>query len=292
MENKQPKGQHILPQRYQAGFADADGCVWHLDRRRGIVASTHPKRVAVENHFYTYEPRSNPDATALESFFANHIETPFWPVLNRIEKQEIPSADDRLRVAFFAAFMLTRVPAFREISAKVFGNAIISVSKIYPNLEFLDGLLQKSDGGILKPIEPKNNVLVRMASLGMEIGKHLLTLDTHFMYSPTDEPFITTDNPFTLVQMVKDFQPPTVSATSFMKWIPLSAKLAVGFGLPGNQIYFIHIESVKARKINIGTATAARQIVIANNRKQLEEILSAIPKDIPEAAQNFPSVVL
>jgi hypothetical protein len=126
----------------------------------------------------------------------------------------------------------------------------------------------------------------------MDIGKHLLTLDMHFMYSPADEPFITTDNPFTLVQMVKDFQPPTVSATSFMKWIPLSAKLAVGFGLPGNQIYFINIESAKARKINIGAATAARQIVIANNRKQLEEILSTIPKVIPEAAQNFPSVVL
>jgi hypothetical protein len=66
--NKQPKGQHILPQRYQAGFADADGCVWHLDRRCGMIASTHPKRVAVENHFYTYEPRTNPDATAIEGF--------------------------------------------------------------------------------------------------------------------------------------------------------------------------------------------------------------------------------
>jgi hypothetical protein len=112
------------------------------------------------------------------------------------------------------------------------------------------------------------------------------------MYSPEDEPFITTDNPFVLSQMVKDSQPPTVNATSFMKWIPLSAKLAVGFGLPGDHIYLIKVESVKTRKINIGTATAARQIVIARNRKQLEEILSAIPKYIPDAAQNFPSVVL
>jgi Protein of unknown function (DUF4238) len=62
MENKQPKGQHILPQRYQAGFADAGGCVWQLDRRRGMIASTHPKRVAVENHFYTY---GQPDFTEL-----------------------------------------------------------------------------------------------------------------------------------------------------------------------------------------------------------------------------------
>jgi hypothetical protein len=292
MENNQPKRQHILPQRYQAGFASVDGCVWHLDRRRGIIASTHPKRVAVENHFYTYEPKNDPDATTLETFFANHVEGPFWPVLERIEKQEIPTSNDRMRVAFFAAFMLTRVPAFRELSTKVFGNAIISVSKLYPNLEFLDGLLQKSSGGILKPTEPKNNVLVRMANLGMEIGKHLLTLDTHFMYSPEDEPFITTDNPFVLVQMVKDFQPPTVSATSFMKWIPLSAKLAVGFGLPGNHIYLIKVESAKTRKINIGTATAARQIIIARNRKQLEEILSTIPKGIPDGAHNFPSVVL
>jgi hypothetical protein len=32
---KPPKSQHILPQRYQAGFAGVDECVWYFDRVRG-----------------------------------------------------------------------------------------------------------------------------------------------------------------------------------------------------------------------------------------------------------------
>jgi hypothetical protein len=289
---KPPKSQHILPQRYQAGFAGVDECVWYFDRRRGTIACEHPKRVAVENHFYTYEPRNAPNATNLESFFASHVEGPFWPVLDRLEKQEIPTSEERMRMSFFAAFMLTRIPAFRDFSAKVFANAILSFSKLNSNLKFLDDIMLASSGGILQPTEPKNSILLRMQKLGVEIGKHLLTLDTHLMYSPADEPFISSDNPFVLVRMVNDDQPPNVSATSFMKWIPLSAKLALGFGLPGNHITLTNVESAKVRKINVSLATASRQIVLARSREQLEQILSAVPKAIPSDASGFPSVVL
>ena len=232
------------------------------------------------------------NATALETFFASHIEGPFWPVLDRLEKQGIPTNDDRMRISFFAAFMLTRIPAFRGLCAKVFGDAVVSFSKLYPNLEFLDGILRTSSGGIIQPIEPKNNILRQMGQIGTEAGKHLLTLDTHLMYSPPSEPFITSDNPFVLVQMVKDFQPPSVSATSFMKWIPLSEKLAVGFGLPGDHITFINVEALKVRKANVGLATVARQIILVSSREQLEQILSVIPKDPPDGAASFPSIVV
>jgi hypothetical protein len=197
-----------------------------------------------------------------------------------------------MRMSFFSAFMLTRIPAFRDFCAKVFGNTLLSFSELNSNLRFFDDILRASSGGILQPTEPKNNVLLRMQKLGVEIGKHLLTLDTHLMYSPADEPFISSDNPFVLVRMVNDAQSPNVSATSFMKWIPLSAKLALGFGLPGNHITLTNVESAKVRKINVSLATASRQIVLARSREQLEQILSAIPKAIPSDASSFPSVVL
>jgi Protein of unknown function (DUF4238) len=111
------------------------------------------------------------------------------------------------------------------------------------------------------------------------------------MFSTTDEPFITSDNPFVLDRMVNDNRPPSVSATSFMKWIPLSAKVAVGFGFNGNQIFFSNMNSTQVRQANIRLATAARQILIAKTREQLEQILAAIPKQIPQEAARFPSVV-
>jgi hypothetical protein len=289
---KPPKSHHILPQRYQAGFAGIDERVWCFDRRTGTIVCGHPKRVAVENHFYTYEPRNSPNATDIESFLGSHVEGPFWPVLDRLENQEIPTPEDRLRMSFFAAFMLTRIPAFRDFCAGVFANTILSSPKLASNLQFLGGILRATSGGVLQPTEPKNSILVRMQKLGVEIGKHLLTLDTHLMYSPADEPFISGDNPFVLMRMVNDAQPPTVSATSFMKWIPLSAKVALGFGLPGNRITLTRVECAKVRKINIGLATASRQIVLARSREQLERILLAVPKVLPGDAGGFPSVVL
>ena len=131
-----------------------------------------------------------------------------------------------------------------------------------------------------------------MLKLGVEVGKHLLTLDTHLMYSPANERFISGDNPFVLVRMVNDTQLPNVSATSFMKWIPFSAKLAVGFGLPGSRITFTNIESANVRETNVSIATASRQIVLASTRGQLEQVLSAAPKETPSDAASFPSVVL
>src|ERR1017187_6811172 len=52
MNDSAPKLHHILPIRYQSGFAIPDGCVWYFDRRRGTIACEHPKRVAAESHFF------------------------------------------------------------------------------------------------------------------------------------------------------------------------------------------------------------------------------------------------
>jgi hypothetical protein len=247
--------------------------------------------IAVEKHFYTREAPDGHDTTAMETFLSLHVEGPFWPVLERIEKQEMPTSEDRVRMAFFASFLLTRVPAFRDFCANILNKTLVSYPDLRSIVQSLDGILRKSAGGIFMPTAPKNNALNQMGQLGMEVGKHLATLDTHLMYSTIKEPFITTDNPFVLDRIVNDDQIPSVSATSFMKWIPLSAKVAVGFGLPGNMITFTNVEPVNARRANVRLATASRQMILAQSREQLEQILSAIPKQTPHGAANFPSAV-
>lgn len=130
-----------------------------------------------------------------------------------------------------------------------------------------------------------------MGHLGIEASKILITLNVHVMFSTEDEPFITSDNPFVFDRMVNDNQLPSVSATSFLKWTPLSAKVAVGFGFKGNRIYFSNMDSTQMRKSNIRFATAARHLLIAKSRKQLEDILAVIPKETPKETAAFPSVL-
>jgi hypothetical protein len=227
----------------------------------------------------------------MESFLAENVEGPFWPVLDSLEKRQTPSATDIHRIAIFAAFLLTRVAAFRDVLTKVLGDVMLASQNLDSAINSIDGLLKISSGGIFIPAMPKNNALYQMGHLGIEASKILITLNIHIMYSTQNEPFITSDNPFVLDRMVDDNQPPSVSATSFMKWIPLSAKVAVGFGFRGNHILVSNMDSAQVRQANIRLATAARQIVIAQSREQLEQVLVALPKETPKGAASFPSVV-
>jgi hypothetical protein len=121
MSNPLPKRHHILPIRYQTGFAIPDGRVWVFDRRRGDIACEHPKRVAAENYFYTSESPDSANPAIMESFLADNVESPFWPVLDLLEQRKIPTGTDIQRIAIFTAFLLTRVAAFRDVLTKVFG---------------------------------------------------------------------------------------------------------------------------------------------------------------------------
>jgi hypothetical protein len=174
---------------------------------------------------------------------------------------------------------------------KFLGDVILASQNLGSTINSIDGLLKVTSGGIFVPAMPKNNALYQMGHLGIEASKILTTLNVHIMYSAANEPFVTSDNPFVFDRMVDDDQPPSVSATSFLKWTPLSAKVAVGFGFRGNHIFASNMDSAQVRKANIRFATAARQIVIAQSREQLEQILAAVPKEVPNGAASFPSDV-
>ena len=271
---------HILPQRYQLGFADSDDCVWVYDRRRGSIAFEHPKRVAAERNFYDPE---------IEKFLADEVEGPFWKILERFERMEPPSDSDREHISLFASFFATRVPGFRESIIKPFCDALLDCD-LQKNLDALGDFFEQTSSGLFVPKIPKSQVLRQMMRLGREVTTDLMKLDTHLVYSPSDKPFVTTDNPFVFVRIVDDGERPTVTAKSFLKLLPLSARVAVGFGLPGNTIWASKANSSQARKHNLSIVGAAWDIVLANSREQLESLLPAFPTETPRGPGKYPTV--
>lgn len=292
MTGKGPRRHHVLPQRYQRGFADAQGFVWVFDRRRRRISCENPANIAVQKHFYTIEGSDPLHGASLEQFLANQIEGPFWPTLDRLEGGENPTSADRARISLFAAFLLVRGIAARAFFARVFGNVIASRQDIRWDSGTLDDMFPRSEAGVLMAFLPRNRALQRMVHIGLEAAKHLGTLDTHIMYSPDDEPFMTGDNPLVLVRMVDSGEPASVSAMSFMKWVPLSRRVAMGFGLPGNWITLTRVARERVRCLNIGLASAARATVLASTREQLAGVLSAVPKGDSGPAEDFPSVIV
>ena len=285
------KRHHILPRRYQKGFAGSNGFVWYYDRRRGSIACENPLNVAVETNFYTSDNPESENPTSMEDFLAEHIEGPFWPVLDKLEKKQVPTGAERERLVIFAAFLFTRVSAFRETITKVLADVTLRFKFENAATNSHDSFPPKTSPNFISAIIPKNYALHQMGQIGIEASKILMAFNTHVMYSPPNEPFITSDNPFVFDQMVIADEPPSICAKSFLKWVPLSAKVAVGFGLPGNHIYFSNMNEKQVWNANVRFATAARQIIIARGREQLEKLLTALPIDASKPGSNFPSVI-
>lgn len=232
------KRHHILPQRYQKGFAGSNGFVWYYDRRRGTIACENPVNVAVETNFYTSESADSENPAIMEDILAEHVEAPFWPVLDKLEKMQIPTGEERQRLVVFAAFLFTRVSAFRDAITKVLAEVTLRFKNENATTNSLESFPNKASAIFIPSIIPKNYALHQMGQIGIEASKILMTFNTHVMFSAPNEPFITSDNPFVFDQMVTNDEPPNISAKSYLKWVPLSAKVAVGFGLPGNHMFF------------------------------------------------------
>ena len=70
----------------------------------------------------------------------------------------------------------------------------------------------------------------------------------------------------------------------------ISARVAIGFGLPGNTIWASKANPSQARKHNLSVVGAAWDIVLANSREQLESLLTAFPTETPRGPGKSPTV--
>ena len=278
-----PRRHHTLPRRYQAGFsADGSGAIWVFDRQQQCIRQSNPASTAVEKDFYGWKYSRNTNPGSIESFLANHIEGPFWPVLDRLDAQRGPDSNDRLRLAFFCAFLLTRVPRFHSSISTLYASGVAENPHLKQAIPYFDRVFERSQKGLLLPAASKNLTLKKMVELGKRAGEYLLALDTHLMSASPKEPFITTDNPFALVRINGKSERATVTAPGFLKWVPLSARTAVGFGEPGDNFSWTNIPPAKGRRLNVALAAAASHLVIASTKSQLEEIVRGLPREAPD----------
>lgn len=285
----EPKWHHTIPRRYQAGFAhEVDGPLWRFERSKQRIRSANPKNTAVTKHFYRWERPGSVKPTAIETFLADSVEGPAWPVLDKLDRRETPHQLDRLRLSFFCAFLLVRVSAFRASFEFKFAETVVRHADRTRDPAAFDELFQKTASGILIPRAEKDQALANMINIGMQVGRYLMTLDTHLLYSDRSEPFITTDNPFGLVRLVDRGQQKGIMVPGFLKVIPLSAKTAVGFGDVGNTISFTEVSAEKMRRNNRKLASQATEFVIAGSEEQLRAVVRDLPVEAPHPS-TFPT---
>lgn len=285
----EPKWHHTIPRRYQAGFAHAaDGPLWRFERSKQRIRPANPQNTAVRKHFYRWDKPGSVKPTAIETFLADSVENPAWAVFDKLDRRETPDRLDRFRLSFFCAYLLARVSAFRASFGFQFAAAVVRYPNLARDAAALDGLFEKTASGILIPRANKDQSLAKMVDIGQKVGQYLMTLDTHLLYSDPSEPFITTDNPFGLVRMVRDGREKGIMVPGFLKVVPLSAKTAVGFGEVGDTISFTEVSAEKMRRNNRKLASQATEFVIAGSEEQLRALVHDLPVEAPHPS-TFPT---
>ena len=288
----EPKWHHTIPRRYQAGFAHvAGGPLWRFERSKQRIRRANPENTAVRKHFYRWDKPGSVKPAAIETFLADSVENPVWPVIDKLDRRETPDQLDRMRLAFFSAFLLARVSAFRASFDFQFAATVVRHPDLARDAAALDGLFEKTPSGLLIPSASKDQSLVMMVDIGMKVGRYLMTLDTHLLFSDPSEPFVTTDNPFGLVRIVDSGQEKGIMVPGFLKVVPLSAKTAVGFGEVGDTIWFTEVSAEKMRRNNRKLASQATEYVIAGSEKQLRALVHDLPVEPPHPS-TFPTELL
>ena len=107
------KRHHYLPQFYLERFSDTDHLLWVFDRDRNEFRKQLPKDTAVQGYYYSFTDEDGNRRNDIEEFFSK-VESETKPLLERIDRGELLSDEDKSTLSVFIAFQKTRVPDFEK----------------------------------------------------------------------------------------------------------------------------------------------------------------------------------
>jgi len=107
---------HFLPRFYLEGFIDPNNkpYLWVYEKGNPDIVKASPVDVAVQKHYYSITTEKGMrDSETFEDFFAT-LESDVAPLFVKLENKQSLNDDERKLVSLFLAFMMTRVPNFRN----------------------------------------------------------------------------------------------------------------------------------------------------------------------------------
>jgi len=103
----------FLLRRFAEKSGPREGLVWRLDKKTGQPRAVAPKYEAALPHYYRLEREDGSTDSGPEDILAR-IESGAAAALQRVERGEVPSDEDRTWLALFVLFQHRRTPPARE----------------------------------------------------------------------------------------------------------------------------------------------------------------------------------
>jgi hypothetical protein len=289
---KDPRKHHYVPVFYQKNFTNEAGMLWVYDRVRRTYKALHPLSICFEKDLYAVKPEGKPPDMIVETKVLRLIDY-MGSVGTRDFLANRPSRGAEQELSFFVAFQWTRVPATSRDIRVTCAKVIEELSRIaFSNVERAKSLMEqhgKATGEVLE-VTPESMVeavkgkqfeiiatetafLSTMIEQAMSLSRVLLRLDWELLVTSDDTGFIICDCPVVVVPPKGSDQVGFV-VPGTAKYFPLSRKLCLRFGEPGNRRRLRKLDKESVRIVNLNIAANSERFIMGPSRTQLENVVS------------------
>jgi hypothetical protein len=305
----EPKSHHLLPRFYLSGFCapeiherenherDRSRCrVWVHDKEQGRIRERGVKNLSTETHYYSAEmPGGGLDAGPEKALAG--LEDRVAPILKNLHPGWRPSGDERAVLAHFAALMKFRVSGYRPWALRYAEENETEIrERVFPTPEALredlrrhghpeaedpetvERVFRDIHSGAYELTLTKNHMLERMFSTGAKAAGTLVQRDWVFGWAPEGTSFVTSDDPFVLMDPA--LGPPAgyigdvgFAVTRALALLPLTQKTClVAFG-EGGYVDHLTYSRKDVRDINTTQAKHYERWLIARHRPLLKRLV-------------------
>jgi hypothetical protein len=271
------KLHHLLPQGYMRRFSPDGERVHVFDRITGKYRFSKTKNIAAQIDFYTMKTKDGRSERWIESRLAE-IDASV-SIFDKLERGEVLTREERLRVAFFAGFADSRGSGFRSTTPPLSARDNDEDDEVF-FLRFAHAL-SASTGVNLESWVLKNVVREDVAHLalaggfdensvmiahGCELAMHLFWTKWLVGLAPEGSAFITSDRPIGLRSRGGGFGEDAFDA-DLIRAFPLSPRAALLMSLPTQEPSLDRwtLTAAAVRATNVAVARRADRNVIAES---------------------------
>ena len=292
-----PRRHHYLPRFYLERFT-RDGELWVFDRVTKEFRLQTPINTAVERDFYAASPMGQIEGTEVEALLSL-LEGEAGPALERLDRRASLSFEDRVNVAYFAAFLRTRTPEFadganrltdalvkqmarRDFASPARARAVLrkiastSGSMDVSSVHELCTAMREGRFGITLS---KNHRLLLTLQMASEVAQRFMQMGWVVVHAPRRKSFVTCDAPMAVVTGKASGGYETggvgIATPEAVSLVPLGAQLCLLLCNRDADLVHNTCTGRILRSINLAVTENCYRFVIAPDERLLTSLVKA-----------------
>jgi hypothetical protein len=295
MKQNEPSRHHYVPQFYQRGFADSDGCLWMYDRNSQRFTKVHPKNICCERELYTIDPNGNKNRY-IEVKWLSQVDGDGARAIRQFESGSQITDEWRECFSIYMAQQITRTPANLNLTTRNFQAMREEILRVgFTDVDRARELMTTygqtpGDGpegtvtpedlvkavvsGHVRPNVDEVPSLTHMVTQIEFLSKWLFILNWEIVSTPgATTGYVICDYPFVLVPPRDNRNATGLGFPGTVMYFPLTRALCMRIGERGYALSYRKAGKEEVRIINQNIAVNSERFVMGPSREQLDYVI-------------------